>query len=74
MLAEQGGGCALCGKKPEEQKRYSKFLHVDHDHDTGRVRGLLCDRHNLLIEQWGHDPALLRRAAAYLERMSQCAS
>lgn len=67
MLTEQSGGCALCGKKPDEQKRYGKFLHVDHDHGTGRVRGLLCDQHNLLLGRWDHDPILLRRAAAYLE-------
>lgn len=67
MLAAQGGGCALCGKKPEDQKRYSKYLHVDHCHKTGRVRGLLCDRHNLLLGQWGDEIDLLQRAVEYLE-------
>lgn len=67
ILAEQGGGCAFCGKRPEEQTRYDEFLHVDHDHVTGRVRGLLCDQHNLLLGRWGDDPALLRRVVAYLE-------
>lgn len=68
MLADQGGGCALCGKTAEEQKgRYQTYLHVDHCHDTGRVRGLLCDEHNLLLGRFNDDPALLRRAAAYLE-------
>ena len=38
MLAEQGGGCAICGRPPSE--RIS--LHVDHDHNTGRIRALLC--------------------------------
>lgn len=66
MLAAQGGGCALCGKAPSDQTRYQKYLHVDHCHETGRVRGLLCDEHNLLIGRWNHDPQLLRRAAAYL--------
>jgi hypothetical protein len=66
MLAAQGGGCAICGKRPDEQTRYRAFLHVDHCHDTGRVRGLLCDQHNLLLGRWEHDPYLLRRAAAYL--------
>lgn len=67
MLAAQGGGCAICGKQPEEQKRYGKYLHVDHCHETGRIRGLLCDQHNLLIGRWDHDPVLLRRAADYIE-------
>ena len=39
MLEGQGGGCALCGWKP---KPHHKRLAVDHDHKTGRVRGLLC--------------------------------
>lgn len=37
MLAQQGGVCALCGSPP---KRYR--LAVDHDHETGKIRGLLC--------------------------------
>jgi hypothetical protein len=69
MLVEQGGGCALCGIKPEEltSGRFRTYLHVDHDAITGRVRGLLCPDHNLLIGRWNHDPVLLRRAADYLE-------
>lgn len=38
VLAEQGGHCAFC---PRIEK-----LEVDHDHDTKRFRGVLCDRHN----------------------------
>ncbi len=68
MLAAQGGGCAICGCRPEEQAaRYTTFLHVDHDHTTGRVRGLLCAEHNLLLGRFNDDPALLRRAVEYLE-------
>lgn len=37
MLAEQDGGCALCSRPPGARR-----LHVDHDHVTGKVRGLLC--------------------------------
>jgi len=62
-------GCALCGAKPEEltSGRFRTYLHVDHDAITGRVRGLLCPDHNLLIGRWNHDPTLLRRAADCLE-------
>lgn len=67
MLAAQGGTCALCDRTAADQKRYTAFLHVDHCHDTGRVRGLLCDQHNLLLGRFNDDPALLRRAAEYLE-------
>ena len=38
MFDAQGGVCAICGKpRPEE-----RTLHVDHDHETGEIRGLLC--------------------------------
>ena len=38
ILAEQGGGCGICSKPPKPGKRHA----VDHDHQTGFVRGLLC--------------------------------
>lgn len=41
MLANQNGGCAICGKEPGQRR-----LHIDHDHATGVVRGLLCTRCN----------------------------
>lgn len=62
MLAEQGGGCALCGKPPGE-----KALHVDHCHTTGKVRGLLCDNCNRGIGHLKEDPRILRAAITYLE-------
>lgn len=37
LLKEQGGGCAICGYKPTGRR-----LSVDHNHKTGKVRGLLC--------------------------------
>jgi hypothetical protein len=72
MLAEQGGGCAICGATPTAQRaKYKTFLHVDHCHDTGAVRGLLCGEHNLLIGRFNDDPALLRKAADYIERLTR---
>ena len=62
MLEQQGGGCCLCGAPPPE----GGSLHVDHDHDTGRVRSLLCFRCNAGLGQLRHDPALLKRAAEYV--------
>lgn len=69
LLAEQGGGCALCGVRPEELTtgRFRNFLHVDHCHDTGRVRGLLCPEHNLLLGKFGDSPDMFRKVLAYLE-------
>jgi predicted nucleic acid-binding Zn ribbon protein len=69
LLAKQGGGCALCGKKPEELTtgRYRTYLHVDHDHDSRRVRGLLCPDHNLLLGRFGDSVEMFRKVVAYLE-------
>ena len=41
LLAEQDGGCAICGNPPKTRR-----LHVDHNHRTAKVRGLLCFRCN----------------------------
>ncbi|QAU06867.1 endonuclease VII [Gordonia phage Brylie] len=62
VLAEQGGGCAVCGPRVTGKTRK---LAVDHDHKTGVVRGLLCNQCNrILIGRY--DVAALTRAIAYL--------
>lgn len=62
MVEAQGGVCAICGKPPP-----GKFpLCVDHDHDTGRIRGLLCNPCNSLMGRWGDDAEILMAAARYL--------
>ena len=63
MLSEQGGRCAVCGRKPATRR-----LHVDHCHLTGRVRGLLCYLCNHKLIAQHSNPALFRAAAEYLER------
>jgi hypothetical protein len=47
LLAAQDGHCALCPNTPKTRR-----LHVDHDHATGRVRGLLCFRCNKFLPSW----------------------
>lgn len=69
MLADQGGVCAICGGEETSTDRRSgkvRRLFVDHDHDTGRVRGLLCQRCNFGVGQFRDDPTLLQRAIDYL--------
>jgi len=61
----QGDRCAICGRHGAESYN---GLHVDHCHGTGRVRGLLCHFCNTAIGKFDDNPALLRRAADYLER------
>lgn len=63
MLAAQGGGCRICGRQNEAGRNW---LAVDHDHCTGTVRGLLCDRCNRTLGSVKDSVALLRRMIAYL--------
>lgn len=69
MHDEQGGRCAICDS-PETETRNGKvkMLAVDHCHGTGRVRGLLCSPCNQAIGKLRDDPAIIRRAADYLDR------
>jgi hypothetical protein len=64
ILAEQGGGCAIC-KRPHCDD-WKRRLHVDHCHGTGRVRGLLCSQCNFGVGNFVNDPLLLEAAALYL--------
>lgn len=64
MLEAQGGGCAICGKPRDKHYR----LAVDHDHASGKIRGLLCAHCNRGIGHFGDDPKLLRKAADYLSK------
>jgi hypothetical protein len=59
MLAEQGGVCAICGA-PDPQ-------HVDHDHRTGWVRGILCFNCNGGLGQFRDNPVFLAEAITYLK-------
>jgi len=62
LAREQEFRCAICRAEPETGRR----LAVDHDHETGAVRGLLCRRCNMAIGAFGDDVDLLIAAAAYL--------
>ncbi|MET8864678.1 endonuclease VII domain-containing protein [Nonomuraea sp. NPDC004580] len=73
MLQAQNGACAICGDIPIPLDEYrirkqgiSTRLAVDHCHETGRVRGLLCSPCNKGIGQLRDSPALVRKALAYL--------
>ena len=60
LRTAQGGRCAICGDSGPH--------HLDHDHETGSVRSLLCQRCNLGLGLYRDDAALLRAAADYVER------
>jgi hypothetical protein len=62
LYEKQHGGCAICGSEGYPPNG----LVVDHDHATGRIRGLLCDGCNTGIAKLKESPELLRSAASYL--------
>jgi hypothetical protein len=68
MLTAQDGRCALCGSTPPSNGKLALArLHVDHDHITGKNRGLLCTSCNNGLGRFKDDPALLRAAADYID-------
>ena len=58
LLSDQNGACGICGKPLREPK-------VDHDHATGRVRGILCHRCNIWLAAV-EDPHFTIQAAIYI--------
>lgn len=65
LLAAQDGGCGICGATTSGGR--SHWLHVDHCHDSDRVRGLLCRKCNVALGYLGDTLAGLMRAVRYLE-------
>ena len=73
MLKSQNGGCAICGRKDPGSKKV-KYFFVDHNHNTNKVRGLLCNQCNRAIGYLRDDPDVVYAAAMYLRKhkVSQC--
>ena len=63
MLDAQGGLCAICRGEQVNVRRMA----VDHCHDTGKIRGLLCNPCNAGLGQFKDDPDRMRIAIRYLE-------
>lgn len=61
LLEAQNGRCAICRSLPEKDRR----LAVDHNHETGRVRGLLCSKCNRGLGLFQDDARLLEEARRY---------
>lgn len=75
MVDAQKGQCLICKRVPEgrwfrNRTHQAMALHVDHDHATGKVRGLLCSECNNGLGCFKDNPALLRKAIAYLRKHS----
>lgn len=67
MLASQGGCCAICRTDTPTVKGWA----IDHCHESGMVRGILCARCNSAIGLLGEDPQAIARAAEYVSRHLQ---
>ena len=65
MIDSQNGNCAICGKKLID---LNNNICVDHDHGTGKIRGILCGNCNRAIGLFFDNPKTLIAAAMYLER------
>ena len=75
LFMSQGGKCAICNSDYGGHRNGEpKALAVDHNHTTGKVRGLLCESCNQGIGKLRDDPKILRDAADYLEKHSSDSS
>jgi hypothetical protein len=73
LLSKQNGKCAICGADNSGTRKKSggyKRMCIDHDHKTGKVRGLLCTRCNLVLGYINDEPSLLPMFIEYLARVS----
>jgi hypothetical protein len=70
MVEDQQGLCKIC-RKNESHRTSTRFnLFVDHDHTTGKVRGLLCHHCNVGLGHFEDNRELLERAIRYLDENS----
>lgn len=67
LLSEQSGMCAICGAVSACANAPGKVLYVDHDHETGEIRGLLCRNCNSGLGMFQDKPELIAKAFLYLK-------
>lgn len=70
LYEKQNGVCAIC-EKPEIAKNnvsVTRLLSIDHDHKTGKVRGLLCVKCNIVLGHVNDDIGLLKKLIEYLRK------
>ncbi len=63
LLESQNSKCGICGM---DQNKLKKRLHVDHNHNTGEIRGLICKSCNLAIGLIKDDISILNKMIKYL--------
>ena len=72
MVEQQQGKCAACGVIPDSDVP-THGLQIDHCHETGKARGLLCGACNKALGHARDDVTRLRALIAYLEDARSCA-
>jgi hypothetical protein len=68
MLVAQKRRCAICRSRLAGGMSSGARLHVDHNHRTGRIRGLLCSHCNVGLGHFRESTRSLRAAVTYLRR------
>lgn len=68
LVQRQGGKCAICYVEPAPYNGHKRGFHVDHDHETGYVRGLLCGNCNSALGHLKDNIESLASAIQYLVR------
>ncbi len=70
LIIKQDNKCAICGLTASESHKSTKRpnLYIDHDHTSGKIRGLLCNNCNSGVGKLKDSPEMLRKAADYLEK------
>lgn len=71
LVRQQNGSCYICQRDPRQftTRKYRHNLCVDHDHNTGEIRGLLCKHCNSMISRWLHDDIdKIKRVLKYFTR------
>ena len=63
LIDSQQGGCAICNEVDKDRR-----LAIDHNHETGEIRGLLCRSCNQGIGQFRDNPAILLQAYNYISK------
>jgi len=66
LLLAQDNKCLICGQPLDLLN--PKLIHIDHNHLTGKVRGILCNKCNMAIGLLRDNPEYIRNALEYLER------